>query len=109
MVCLEIGKPYTGKGEKPDDKWTLPLCKPVMGLRNGCHITQHKGSEAEFWMRTGLDPFKIAANLWIESGAAARHANDPPGPPKKPKRRRTTIAARGFPKIKRPFPKRRVK
>src|SRR5581483_4605198 len=54
------GKPITGIGIKPDDKWTVPLC-------DDCHTrrpdAQHNIGEPVFWARLGLDPFKLAADL----------------------------------------------
>lgn len=106
MVDLKRGKGYTGKGVKPDDRWTVPLCSNQPGVRIGCHYAQSdRRSEAAFWHARRLDPFAIAERLWVESGAAERHRFDAPGPAPKKRKRRTTIAARGFPKIQRPFPK----
>jgi hypothetical protein len=68
-ACLAIGKDPTGYGEKPHDKWTTPLCG--YHHRTGT-LAQHKMGEKDFWELMGLNPFAIAARLWVESGAAAR-------------------------------------
>lgn len=49
-----------GKGEKPDDKWSLPLC-------GGCHRldpdSQHRVGEETFWHALGLNPLLICEAL----------------------------------------------
>lgn len=50
---INDGKRYTGMGEKPSDKWALPLCTYH-------HRMQHSMREQEFWSRYGLDPFALA-------------------------------------------------
>lgn len=47
--------------EKPDDKWTVPLC-------GGCHRTQHGQSEQEFWRAAQKDPIFISLALWANTG-----------------------------------------
>lgn len=96
-----------GLGEKPHDQFVTPLCPR-------CHrdgpLAQHHIGEDEFWLMAALDPWAIAARLWIESGGAARASE--PRPIKKPrqvaarkprdKRKkiagRTEIQTRGFEK-----------
>lgn len=52
------GKSYTGKGEKPDDKWVLPLCRKH-------HDAQHRESELGWWAGMGIvDPFAVAVALY---------------------------------------------
>jgi hypothetical protein len=53
------GKRHVGKGEKPDDKWTVPLC----GVH---HREQHHVGESAFWL--GQDPFFVALALWAATG-----------------------------------------
>jgi hypothetical protein len=55
-VSLEHGKRYTGKQEKPSDKWTLPLC-------NRHHREQHTMNELSFWQKYNIDPFIMAIAL----------------------------------------------
>lgn len=55
------GKPYTGKGVKPDDKWSSPLCR-------ACHERQHSGSEAAFWSALFIDPIILCKRLYAVSG-----------------------------------------
>lgn len=71
MDNLAIGKELTGKGEKPGDRYTVPLCPYHHRIGVDC---QHNSNEREWWARTGLNPFQIAASLWIESGGAERAA-----------------------------------
>lgn len=53
----QYGKRYTGKAEKPDDKWTLPLCRPH-------HDEQHSMNEIAFWSSYSIDPFALAIALY---------------------------------------------
>lgn len=55
------GKRPTGMGEKPDDKWCVPMTPDE-------HREQHAGSEREFWDKAGIDPLKVALALWAHSG-----------------------------------------
>ncbi len=65
MSASWVGKRQTGKGEKPDDAWTIPLC-------GRHHREQHQGSERAFWSTnltaSPLLPFLIALALWKASG-----------------------------------------
>jgi hypothetical protein len=54
-------KRAVGTGEKPDDKWAVPLHRVP-------HQEQHSMSEEAFWAMQGLDPVMIAAALWACSG-----------------------------------------
>lgn len=65
MADVARGKRYTGKGEKPSDCWTTPLCRP-------CHEKQHQGSEAAFWSALNIDPIALCIRLYAESRGAAR-------------------------------------
>ena len=62
MACLKAGKRETGKGEKPSDKWSLPLCAK-------CHRTgknsQHNIGEDEFWTYARINPFEVAGYLFM--------------------------------------------
>jgi hypothetical protein len=55
-ASLENGKPHTGMGEKPSDKWAVPLC-------NRHHREQHSMNEMDFWKCHGLNPFVLAMTL----------------------------------------------
>lgn len=59
------GKRSAGIGEKPDDRWTVPLC-------NNCHVrgvdSQHNTGEKKFWTRLKIDPLALALALWGISG-----------------------------------------
>lgn len=57
---LEYGKRETGKGEKPHDVWTTPLC-PEHHV-NGNRSQHHVGEEA-FWMGLGINPFAFCLAL----------------------------------------------
>ena len=57
MADRSVGKRSTGMGEKPDDKWTLPLCTTH-------HRRQHEGNEAQFWSDCEKDPVKLALAIW---------------------------------------------
>jgi hypothetical protein len=62
--CRPAGKRYAGKGEKPDDRWTLPLCGQH-------HRDQHSMDEEMFWEGVGCDPIFYAMALW---GVTGNHA-----------------------------------
>jgi hypothetical protein len=108
MANLAIGKELTGKGEKPHDRFTIPLCPYHHRIGIDC---QHNSNEQEWWERTGLNPWAIAASLWIASGGAER-ALQPPRPKrerpvKARKPRQMRVKIRSNSKIaSRPFPKR---
>lgn len=61
MASIEYGKRETGLGEKPDDRWSVPLC-----VR--CHLddkhAQHHVGERKFWARLDINPFIVARNLY---------------------------------------------
>lgn len=69
MENLSIGKRETGGGERPSDSYVVPLCPYHHRIGIDC---QHNSNEKEWWDRTGLNPWAIAASLWAESGGAAR-------------------------------------
>lgn len=58
---LKYGKRETGMGEKPSDKWALPLCSL-------CHREQHNGDEGLFWAVRGINPWVLAMTLHDISG-----------------------------------------
>lgn len=64
------GKPETGIGRKPDDRWTVPLSAEMHRLANDC---QHAASERAFWKRHGIDPLEAASALWDAHCAGASH------------------------------------
>ncbi len=59
-----VGKRHTGLGEKPDDKWAIPLCSYH-------HRKQHSGNEGVFWRDHGINPFEVCDslfNLFLKKG-----------------------------------------
>ena len=54
-------KKRTGKGQKPDDAWSIPLTPDE-------HRDQHSGNEVNFWNRYRIDPLAIAKALYEVSG-----------------------------------------
>jgi hypothetical protein len=54
-------KPAVGMGEKPDDRWTVPLGADA-------HREQHSMDERAFWDKHGIDPCLVAMLLWNASG-----------------------------------------
>ena len=50
-----------GKTNGRDDKWVLPLCA---GHHRLYPDAQHNSGEAIWWVRRGIDPLKIAQELW---------------------------------------------
>lgn len=59
--CLKVAKRHCGIAEKPDDKWTVPLC-------GRHHREQHEQNEQEFWSAAKVDPVFISLALWANSG-----------------------------------------
>jgi hypothetical protein len=60
------GKRRTGKQEKPDDRFTVPLHHEAH--RTGKDAQHNSGKEREWWERMRIDPLKIAACLWLHTG-----------------------------------------
>src|SRR5690606_24453829 len=56
-----LGKRETGKAEKPDDRWTVPLSP-------GMHREQHSMNEKAFWEKYKIDPCQVAMALHGISG-----------------------------------------
>jgi hypothetical protein len=86
MGSRSLGKEPTGMGQKPDDRFALPLCGPVIGIAEGCHARQHSGSEAAFWKALDKDPFVIAGWLFAlyTAGSLAVAVEGPA--PRKPRK-----------------------
>ncbi len=61
MPAPQYGKRPCGMGEKPDDRWVVPLSR-------GEHEIQHSMSERAYWALRGKDPLPIAMALWGVSG-----------------------------------------
>jgi len=51
------GKPLTGMGVKPDDRWSVSMCR-------GHHVAQHGMNERAFWSAIRRDPFTTAEGLF---------------------------------------------
>lgn len=58
-------KRETGGAEKPDDKWTVPLC--AEHHRTGPDA-QHNANERDWWASKGIDPLHLALMLFAHSG-----------------------------------------
>lgn len=61
MASPVHGKRECGKGEKPDDKFALPLCRSH-------HNEQHDIGEQAFWSALNIDPCNLALALWACTG-----------------------------------------
>ena len=55
------GKYETGGGEKPHDRFAVPLSPEE-------HRKQHSMNERDYWTLAGIDPLHIASMLWINTG-----------------------------------------
>lgn len=53
-------KSHTGRGQKPDDKWSVPLC-------HRCHMDQHTRGERVWWEAQRIDPIAVAIELYAVS------------------------------------------
>ena len=61
MEARQVGKRPVGKGEKPDDIWTVPLCSK--------HSRElHKIGELEFWSKYQTMPIIKCLALWAHTG-----------------------------------------
>ena len=54
------GKRETGAGEKPDDRWTVPLSAEMHRLGN---LAQHNSGERGWWEQARIDPVLVALEL----------------------------------------------
>ena len=64
-AARQYGKRLTGMGEKPDDKWVLPLCRHH-------HNEQHRRNELQWWASYGIaDPFALADTLYASRPGAS--------------------------------------
>lgn len=52
------GKRETGKSEKPDDIWCLPMTPDE-------HHAQHATNERKFWQSKGIDPLLVCSLLFV--------------------------------------------
>ncbi len=66
---FRLGKRETGKGERPDDRWTIPLCPSH-------HREQHDQNERAFWIRHGLSPLILSALLYSAYSVGDDEAGD---------------------------------
>lgn len=72
MASPRHGKPQTGAGRRPDDRWAVPLSPHWHRLSEE---SQHAfGSETVFWQRRSIDPFYVAALLHSHWTAGDEHA-----------------------------------
>ena len=60
-----FAKRQVGIGEKPDDRWTVPLHHEMH--RTGSDA-QHSANERSWWRARGIDPVIVAAALYSVSG-----------------------------------------
>lgn len=91
LACDARGKLPTGMQEKPDDKWSNPLCE--YHHRTGI-LAQHKMGEEDFWKMRGIDPFALALRLFEESGGAARALEPKPAKRARPTKARKPVEQR---------------
>ena len=54
-------KKHTGKAQKPDDAWALPLTPSE-------HRDQHQHNEREWWKANGIDPLWLCLKLYAATG-----------------------------------------
>lgn len=55
-ACASAGHRPVGKGERPDDRWAMPLC-------SACHREQHAFNETVFWETYNIDPHYLSLAL----------------------------------------------
>ena len=61
MAAPSLGKRETGKSEKPNDEFTVPMC-------NSCHRWQHGMGEWDFWKIHCRAVIGVALALWAATG-----------------------------------------
>jgi hypothetical protein len=61
MADARYGKREVGKGEKADDRWTVPLNYQL-------HRAQHTMSERLWWEQMKVDPCRVALSLYNNTG-----------------------------------------
>ncbi len=86
------GKRETGKGEKPSDRWAVPLCGPIIGAAKGCHREQHSMDEMAFLKMHEINPFVVADSYYAIGGGSPTTAK-PRRKPKTKGKRKTVWAA----------------
>lgn len=61
---IEHDKRPTGMAEKPDDRWTTPLCQPHhTGDDRRARLSQHTMGELDFWETLKVNPFELCIAL----------------------------------------------
>lgn len=66
----EFGKVGPGHSAKPSDEWVLPLTHDE-------HMRQHDMREEDFWAARGIEPLKIAQQLYgISKGMRKANASE---------------------------------
>lgn len=61
MPDARAAKDEAGIGQKPHDRWTVPLC-------GAHHRMQHAKGESKFWDLAMIDPIFLALALWSVTG-----------------------------------------
>ena len=64
MASAAYGK-ASGMGQKPADRWALPLCAEHHRLSRQA---QHNRGEQQFWIDLGINPLLACANLYAQRG-----------------------------------------
>lgn len=91
------GKRDTGAGEKPDDRWAIPMCRKH-------HSEQHSMNENDFWFYAMVDPLFCAKSYYAEyGGTGGKPRRRTTIKPRLPKETRAKINSRGFGPQKRGF------
>jgi hypothetical protein len=62
------GKRETGGGEKPSDKWVVPLCRVHHDEQHAAKKRDDATSELTWWVSKRIDPFGLALSLYAHSG-----------------------------------------
>src|SRR5437764_9169487 len=54
----------TGIGSPPSGRYLVPLCGPDTVWEDCCHSRKHHLGATRFWLRLGIEPLDLAAQLW---------------------------------------------
>lgn len=92
----------TGMGERPDDRWAVPMCR---GDHREGRDSQHANNELAWWLGHGKNPFETAIAYYREFGGDGGAPKKPRKPAaRKPRGQRAKMQSAGF----RPGPKRKI-
>jgi len=74
LPCVACGRPASSEcahlgmsaeiGLPSSDRYLVPLCGPDTVWEDCCHSRKHYLGATRFWLRLGIEPLDLAAQLW---------------------------------------------